>query len=108
MSTPSQGGAAVRAAAPPAPSDAVLVVRDLVKHYGPVHAVEGVSFSCRPGEVHALVGENGAGKSTVAKMLAGAVSPTSGSLEVGGTQLGSGSIRDSRKAGVTCAFQELA
>src|SRR4051812_11264032 len=100
--------AAVPAAASPAPSDALLVVRDLVKHYGPVRAVEDVSFFCLPGEVHALVGENGAGKSTVAKMLAGAVSPTSGSIEFDGAELGSGSIRDSRQAGVTCAFQELA
>src|SRR3954453_4662012 len=103
-----QGDAVASAAASPAPPDALLVVRGLVKHYGPVRAVEDVSFSCRPGEVHALVGENGAGKSTVARMLAGAVSPTSGSVEVAGADLGSGSIRDSRHAGVTCAFQELA
>src|SRR3954447_18572995 len=103
-----QGDAVASAAAFPAPPDALLVVRGLVKHSGPVRAAEDVSFSCRPGEVHALVGENGAGKSTVAKLLAGAVAPTSGSLAVGGTELGSGSIRESRKAGVTCAFQELA
>src|SRR3954464_14043876 len=103
-----QGDAVASAAASPAPPDALLVVRGLVKHYGPVRAVEGVSFHCLPGEVHALVGENGAGKSTVAKMLAGAVSPTTGAIEFGGEELGSGSIRDSRHAGVTCAFQELA
>ncbi|MCU1571644.1 MAG: hypothetical protein JWR33_2385 [Naasia sp.] len=108
MSIPQQGGAVAQAAAPPAPPEALLVVRGLVKHYGPVRAVEDVSFSCQAGEVHALVGENGAGKSTVAKMLAGAVSPTAGSIGFGGVELGSGSIRDSRQAGVTCAFQELA
>src|SRR3954447_21120613 len=102
-----QGDAVASAAAFPAPPDALLVVRGLVKHSGPVRAAEDVSFSCRPGEVHALVGENGAGKSTVAKMLAGAVSPTSGSMEFDGAELGSGSIREARQVGITCAFQEL-
>ncbi len=92
---------------PPAAGQARLAVRNLVKHYGPVHAVQDVSFDCAPGEVHALVGENGAGKSTVAKMLAGAVHPSSGSIELDGVPLGSGRIRDARDAGVTCAFQEL-
>ena len=87
----------------------VLVeVRDLVKHYGAVHAVDDVTFAVRAGEVHALVGENGAGKSTVAKMLAGAVQATSGSITIDGLPLSGGSVRDARKAGVTCAFQELA
>ena len=102
------GGAAAHAAAPPAPENPRVVVSDLVKHYGAVRAVDGVSFHCLPGEVHALVGENGAGKSTVAKMLAGAVSPTSGTIRVGDDEIGSGSIRAARQAGVTCAFQELA
>ncbi|MFB2599976.1 sugar ABC transporter ATP-binding protein [Herbiconiux sp. P17] len=90
------------------PADALLVATDLVKSYGPVKAVQGVSFHCNPGEVLALVGENGAGKSTVAKMLAGAVSPTSGSITVGGEPLASGSVKQSRLSGVRCAFQELA
>ncbi|WP_368498247.1 sugar ABC transporter ATP-binding protein [Herbiconiux sp. A18JL235] len=91
-----------------APADALLVATELVKSYGPVKAVRGVTFHCNPGEVLALVGENGAGKSTVAKMLAGAVTPTSGSITVGGEPLASGSVRQSRLSGVRCAFQELA
>lgn len=91
-----------------APSDALLVVRNLTKNYGSVIAVDDVSFHCLPGEVHALVGENGAGKSTVAKMLAGAVIPTSGSITADGVALVTGKIRDARLAGVSCAFQELA
>jgi ribose transport system ATP-binding protein len=91
-----------------APSDALLVVRNLTKNYGSVIAVDDVSFHCLPGEVHALVGENGAGKSTVAKMLAGAVIPTSGSITADGVALVTGKIRDARLAGVACAFQELA
>lgn len=86
----------------------LLAVRDLVKHYGPVRAVEGVSFSLRPGEVLALVGENGAGKSTVAKVLAGAVPPTSGTVELGGDPFRPTTVAGARAAGVSCAFQELA
>ncbi|MDO9396489.1 MAG: sugar ABC transporter ATP-binding protein, partial [Herbiconiux sp.] len=89
-------------------ADALLVATDLVKSYGPVKAVRSVTFHCRPGEVLALVGENGAGKSTVAKMLAGAVTPTSGTIVVGGEPLASGSVKQSRLSGVRCAFQELA
>lgn len=92
----------------PLQGETLLVASDLVKSYGPVHAVQGVSFQCNKGEVLALVGENGAGKSTVAKMLAGAVAPTSGSIVVNGEPLASGSVKKSRQSGVRCAFQELA
>ncbi len=111
MTDPTGTGAAVTAAPVP-PSDSLagdsLVVRDLVKHYGAVHAVQAVSLHCEPGEVLALVGENGAGKSTVAKILAGAVRATSGSIELGGTTVDAGSVQDARRLGITCAFQELA
>ncbi|KAB1639090.1 sugar ABC transporter ATP-binding protein [Pseudoclavibacter terrae] len=107
---------AVHPAAAPRPTatgqaqsiEPLLVATDLVKSYGPVKAVQGVSFVCHPGEVLALVGENGAGKSTVAKMLAGAVTPTSGTITVEDAPLASGSVRLSRRSGVRCAFQELA
>jgi len=108
MESQSTGGAATKVAAPPAPPSAQLVAANLTKHYGAVTAVDDVSFYCLPGEVHALVGENGAGKSTVAKMLAGAVSPTTGTITAGGVELNTGRIRDARLAGVSCAFQELA
>ena len=85
-----------------------LQVRELAKRYGAVVAAEGVSFDCLPGEVHALVGENGAGKSTVAKIVAGLVRADSGEVLIDGEPLPGGSIAAAHRGGVYCAFQELA
>lgn len=84
-----------------------LVVTGLSKNYGAVQAVKSVSFSAQPGEVVALVGENGAGKSTVSKIIAGAVARSSGQITVDGTEIFPSSVGDSRKFGISCAFQEL-
>ena len=61
---------------------AVVDVRDLHKHYGEVHAVAGLSFSIAAGEVYALLGANGAGKSTAVEILEGHRTASSGSVEV--------------------------
>jgi ABC-2 type transport system ATP-binding protein len=61
---------------------AVVQVRDLHKHYGSVRAVDGLSFSIEAGEVYALLGENGAGKSTAVEILEGHRTATSGTVEV--------------------------
>ena len=60
---------------------AVVDVHDLHKHYGDVHAVDGLSFSIAAGEVYALLGENGAGKSTVVEILEGHRLATSGTVQ---------------------------
>ena len=113
--TPNTGGAnevGTAASAVPTPAPALLTdtltVRNLVKHYGAVKAVDDVSMHCLPGEVLALVGENGAGKSTVAKMLAGAVSPTSGEITIGDRTVSVSNVSEARAIGIACAFQELA
>jgi ABC-2 type transport system ATP-binding protein len=62
-----------------------IVVSDLHKHYGDVRAVDGISFDVRQGEVYALLGENGAGKSTAVEILEGHREPTAGSVSVLGT-----------------------
>ncbi|MBI1216181.1 MAG: ATP-binding cassette domain-containing protein [Alphaproteobacteria bacterium] len=59
-----------------------IVVRDLVKRYGKVLAVDGISFEIKKGSITALLGGNGAGKTTTISMLLGALKPTSGSIHV--------------------------
>jgi ribose transport system ATP-binding protein len=61
-----------------------LSLRGLVKTFGAVRALDGASFEVRHGEVHGLVGQNGAGKSTMIKILAGLFTPDSGTIEVEG------------------------
>lgn len=58
----------------------MLEVRDLVKRYGNFEAVRGISFSVKKGEVLGLIGENGAGKSTTLKILAGLIEPDGGEV----------------------------
>jgi sodium transport system ATP-binding protein len=65
----------------------MIEVMDLVKHFGPVRAVDGVSFSAREGEVLGLLGPNGAGKSTTLRMLSTVLRPTAGSARVDGYDL---------------------
>ncbi len=86
--------------------DAVRMT-NVSKHFGGVRALDGVHFDVRPGEVHALLGENGAGKSTILKILRGVQPPTSGAIEIGGVPLTTYSPEASRAAGVAMAFQEM-
>lgn len=87
----------------------VFACRGLAKSYGALRAVQDLSFEVRRGEVVSLVGDNGAGKSTVVKMIAGAVEPDAGFLEVEGQQVRR--VRDpgdARRLGIECVFQDLA
>jgi ABC-2 type transport system ATP-binding protein len=82
-------GLARRAAAPhiPAMPDIAIKVENLAKHFGDVVAVENLSFDARKGEIVGLLGGNGAGKTTTISMILGLLIPTSGSLEVLGTDM---------------------
>jgi len=68
-------------------SDALLRVTDLVKHYGDVRAVDGVSFSAADAAVFTLLGPNGAGKTTTLEILEGIRDPDSGTIEIFGRRL---------------------
>ena len=63
---------------------AMIEIRGLTKHFGPLRAVDGVSFDVAQGEVLGFLGPNGAGKSTTMKMVTGFLAPTSGHVEVAG------------------------
>ena len=62
----------------------MIEVRDLIKHYGAVKAVDGVSFSCPDGQITGLLGPNGAGKTTTLRMIAGLIRPQSGTVVIDG------------------------
>ena len=65
----------------------VLAVEGLCKAFGPLRAVDEVSFHVAPGEIVGLVGPNGAGKTTTINMILGVLSPTAGRIEIGGVNL---------------------
>jgi ABC-2 type transport system ATP-binding protein len=60
----------------------MISVRDLVKHYGEVKAVNGISFTIRKGEITGLLGPNGAGKTTTLRIITGYLKPTSGMISI--------------------------
>lgn len=86
----------------------IIKVRNLVKHFGPVIALNGVSLSVEPGQVHCLLGDNGAGKSTLIKTLSGVHKPTSGEFFVEGKQVVFNSPRDALDHGIATVYQDLA
>jgi rhamnose transport system ATP-binding protein len=89
-----------------APAQALLEVHDVTKSFGAVAAVQGVSFPLFAGEAHALVGENGAGKSTIVKMLAGVYRPDTGTLRVNGADVDFAGPADAKAAGIAVIYQE--
>ena len=86
----------------------MLEVRGITKTYGGVTALREASFRVRPGTVHALLGENSAGKSTLVKIIAGAVRQDSGVLELDGVPVSFSSTADAARNGVAVVSQELA
>jgi rhamnose transport system ATP-binding protein len=89
-----------------ADAQALLEVHDVTKSFGAVAAVQGVSFPLHAGEAHALVGENGAGKSTIVKMLAGVHQPDTGTLRVNGADVVFHGPADAKAAGIAVIYQE--
>jgi len=91
----------------PSASAVALRMVGISKRFGPVQALEDVTFRLKTGTIHALVGENGAGKSTLMKILAGAEQPDTGSIELHGKTCRFTSPKDALAAGVAMIYQEL-
>jgi Cu-processing system ATP-binding protein len=75
-----------------------ITLRDVVKQYGSVRAVDGVSLDVRRGEVFGLIGHNGAGKSTLFKMMLGLIAPTAGEIRIQGSPVSGRGFRAVRRA----------
>lgn len=94
------------------PTDAVpaapaLSVQGVTKRFGAVEALVECSLEVHAGEVVALVGDNAAGKSTLAKIIAGVLQPDAGYLEIGGAPVSLSSPAVARQLGVAAVFQDL-
>src|SRR4051812_31310057 len=85
----------------------LLEIRNLVKEYPGVKALQGVDFDVLEGEVHCLLGPNGAGKSTLIKCVSGAVEPTGGEILFEGEPLPTGKPAETLKRGLATIYQEL-
>ena len=88
----------------------ILEMKNIIKEFPGVKALNNVSFRVKPGEIHCLVGENGAGKSTLMKVLSGVYpyGTYSGEILLYGEEQKFNSIRDSERAGIAIIYQELA
>ncbi len=86
----------------------VLEAQHVSKYFGRVIALEDVSLSVRPGEVNCLLGDNGAGKSSLIKMLSGVYTPDKGELLMDGQRVAFASPRDALDRGVATVYQDLA
>jgi branched-chain amino acid transport system ATP-binding protein len=82
-----------------------LQVDGLVKHFGGVTAVNGVSLTVEPGERHAIIGPNGAGKSTLFNLIAGELAPTAGAVSLDGRDITHLPVHQRTRLGVGRTFQ---
>jgi branched-chain amino acid transport system ATP-binding protein len=86
---------------------AVLEVRDLAKHFGGIHAVEGVSFDVNEGEILGIIGPNGSGKSTLFNCILGQLQPSAGEVRLDGHAVTGMRPCDLNRLGVSRTFQLL-
>ncbi|KAJ29114.1 ATP-binding cassette domain-containing protein [Sulfitobacter pontiacus] len=86
----------------------MLKARSLVKRYGKVTALDHCDFDLMPGEILAIIGDNGAGKSSLIKAISGAVIPDAGTVTLDGKEIHFRSPIDARNAGIETVYQTLA
>lgn len=89
-------------------SDIILETKGLTKHYGGVHALQDANFVLRKGEHVAIMGDNGAGKSTFVRQITGVEQRTRGTVMFDGEQVNFAGPLDAREAGIETVFQTLA
>jgi len=89
-------------------TDVILETKDLTKHYGGVHALEGADFTLHQGEHVAIMGDNGAGKSTFVRQITGVEQRTRGTMTFDGKEVNFAGPLDAREAGIETVFQTLA
>ncbi len=86
---------------------ALLDLQAIDKHFPGVRALKDARFDVRQGEVHALIGENGAGKSTMIKIVSGVYQPDAGEIRLDGEQVHFANPREAQQAGIATIYQEL-
>lgn len=86
----------------------LLSLAGIVKRFGPVEALTGIHLEVNAGEIVALVGDNAAGKSTVAKIVAGVLQPDGGLIEMAGEVVSIPSPSAAQRLGIATVYQELA
>ena len=89
------------------PASPVLALRGVQRSFGPVKVLFDIDIELRPGEVHALIGENGAGKTTAMRIMSGYLEPSGGHIEIDGRAVTFAQSRDGEAAGVTLIHQEF-
>ncbi len=91
-----------------AKAPAALRAVGIVKRFGPLTALAGVSLQLQQGEILGILGDNGAGKSTLMKILTGYQPPTEGALFIDGQEVALRSVDHARSLGIECVYQDLA
>src|SRR5690242_4610987 len=85
----------------------LLQLDNIVKNYGAIEALKGISFDIARGEVVALLGDNGAGKSTLVKIISGGLEATSGRIVFDGVERNFTSPAEAKAAGIETVYQDL-
>ncbi|MBV8970435.1 MAG: sugar ABC transporter ATP-binding protein [Verrucomicrobia bacterium] len=86
----------------------IIELKDIEKSFGKVNALQGISLKVHPAEVHCLLGDNGAGKSTMIKILSGVHQPTKGEFLFANKPVSLQSLREALDLGIATVFQDLA
>jgi len=84
-----------------------LEIRNVCKYFSDAFSLQDVSLNLYPGEVHAIIGENGSGKSTVIKIICGVMKKDSGVILIDGTAVNIDSVASARQHGIYCVWQDI-